>query len=154
MSQQVYPDGRPFEDDYVCKAVCPECPFRTKGKRVVEINAKAAKRIARDVILHGKPFSCHMTSTPAGLGTEVAPHADWRFCAGAYLTMTEDERAHNDTLRVVKALGYHKVIPKGKSLVFKNLKAFTQHYARLERSLRSYSGMLAAAKRLGLPTTL
>lgn len=116
--------------EYICPTVCAECPFRKTGLQAVRINSRSAQRIANDV-RSSKPFPCHLTSTPNGLGTEPADRAEWRFCAGAYLAMSEQERAENHTLQDATGYGIHDrdFEPHGKKLCFTSLDEFLDYYA-------------------------
>ena len=120
-----------LEDDYVVAAVCSECPFRKGGLSAVRIRGFSADRIANDV-RSDKPFPCHKTTHPLGLGDHMprAGREDWRFCAGAFLAMTKEEREANLPLRMATGANLHNpdTPPSGAKLVFKSLDEFTRYY--------------------------
>lgn len=120
-----------FADDYVCKAPCSGCPFRLNGSQVVRLTATTAKRVVDD-LTNDRMFPCHQTTHPEGLSDSlpIADRADWRFCAGAYLSMSPQQRLEHQALRTVTALGYHNpdTLPAGEKLVFNSLDEFIHYY--------------------------
>ena len=120
-----------LEDDYVVPAVCSECPFRKGGLSAVRLKSFSADRIADDV-RSDKPFPCHKTTHPVGLGDHLprACRSEWRFCAGAFLAMSPEERAANLALRLATGANLHNpdTPPTGAKLVFNSLDEFLRYY--------------------------
>ena len=123
--------GPKLKDDYVKDHVCSGCPFRKESCTAVRLEPFAARRIADD-LTHDRMFPCHKTTHPEGLSDKllIADRGDWRFCAGAYLSMSSAERAGNVVLRTMGGLGYHNpdTPPAGEKLVFDSLDEFIRYY--------------------------